>query len=118
MSTLPLSATDLVYQVDLLESIRQGHPVRTTELTTPEQREADNEYIQTGPPVLKFLSINLPKTLYHTYIHPSLMARFDHIQSALGKVTTNIIERWFSDEAANFPSRMPLDQYEEDILKV
>jgi hypothetical protein len=119
MSTLPLSATDLVYQVDVLESIRQGYPVRTTELTTsPEQRKADNEYIQTGPPMLTFLGAALPKTMYHTYIHPSLIARFTQIQSALGKVTINIIERWFSDEAANFPSRMPLDEYEEDVLRV
>ncbi|PNP54682.1 hypothetical protein THARTR1_04887 [Trichoderma harzianum] len=118
MSNLPLSAADLVYQVDLLESIRQGHPVRTTELTTsPEQRKADNEYIQTGPPMLKFLDISLPKTMYHTYIHPSLLTRFDQIQSALGKVSTNIIERWFSDEGANFPSRMPLDEHEEDVLR-
>ncbi|KAL7788112.1 hypothetical protein V8C43DRAFT_323898 [Trichoderma afarasin] len=118
MSTLPLSATDLVYQVDVLESIRQGHPVRTTELTTsPEQRKADNEYIQTGPPMLTFLGAALPKTMYHTYIHPSLIARFDQIQSALGKVTTNIIERWFSDKEANFPSRMPLDKHEEDVLR-
>ncbi|UKZ49282.1 hypothetical protein TrVGV298_003527 [Trichoderma virens] len=118
MSTLPLLATDLVYQVDVLESIRQGHPVRTTELaTTPEQKKADNEYVQTGPPMLTFQGIAIPATTYHTYIHPTLIAHFDQIQSALGKVTTNIIERWFSDERANFPSRMPIDEHEEDVLR-
>ncbi|RFU73926.1 taurine catabolism dioxygenase [Trichoderma arundinaceum] len=118
MSTPPLPATDLVYQVDVLESIRQGHPVRTTELTTsPEQRKADNEYIQTGPPMLQFQGHDIAKTMYHIYIHPTLIARFDQIQSALGKVTTNIIERWFSDEEANFLSRMPIDEHEENVLR-
>lgn len=120
MSTLPQPATELVYQVDILESIRQGHPVRTTELTTsPEQRKADNEYVhRTGPPMLSFEGAAIPKTTYHIYIHPTLIARFDQIQSVLGKVTTNIIERWFSDEGADFPSRMPIEKHEEDVLRV
>ncbi|UKZ68390.1 uncharacterized protein TrAtP1_009429 [Trichoderma atroviride] len=118
MSTLPPPTTDLVYQVDLLESIRQGQLVRTSELTTsPEQRKADYEYVQTGPPMLTFLGIARPKTTYHIYIHPTLIARFDQIQSALGKATTNIIERWFSDKKADFPSRMPLEKHEEGVLR-
>ncbi|PON23690.1 hypothetical protein TGAM01_v207337 [Trichoderma gamsii] len=119
MSILPPPTTDLVYQVDLLESIRQGHPVRTSELTTShEQRKADYEYVQTGPPMLTFLGISRPKTTYHVYIHPTLIARFDQIQSAIGKATTNIIERWFSDKKADFPSRMPIEKHEEDVLRM
>lgn len=119
MSIVPPPTTDLVYQVDLLESIRQGQLVRTSELTTsPEQRKADYEYVQTGPPMLTFLGIARPKTTYHVYIHLTLIARFDQIQSALGKVTTNIIERWFSDKEADFPSKMSIEKYEEDVLRV
>ncbi|KAL7919893.1 hypothetical protein ACQKWADRAFT_299944 [Trichoderma austrokoningii] len=115
---LTSTTTDLVYQVDLLESIRQGQLVRTAELTTsPEQRKADYEYVQTGPPMLTFLGVARPRISYHVYIHPTLIERFDQIQSALGKVTTNIIERWFSDKEADFPSRMPLDKHEEDVIR-
>lgn len=68
--------------------------------------------------MLTFLGISRPKTAYHVYIHPTLIARFDQIQSAIGKATTNIIERWFSDKKADFPSRMPIEKHEEDVLRV
>lgn len=68
--------------------------------------------------MLTFLGIARPKTAYHVYIHPALIARFDQIQSALGKVTTNIIERWFSDKGADFSSRMPIENQEEDVRRV
>jgi hypothetical protein len=112
-------AADLVYQVDLLESIRQGQLVRTSELSTsPEQRKANYEYVQTGPPMLKIFGIVRPKTTYHIYMQPTLIARFTQIQLVLGRVATNIIERWFADTKADFPSRMPLEKTEEEILRV
>lgn len=64
------------------------------------------------------LGISRPKTTYHIYMDSTLIARFDQIQSAVGKAVTNIIERWFSDKEADFPSRMPIEKHEEDVLKV
>jgi hypothetical protein len=35
----------------------------------------------------------------------------------LDRALVDIVERWFSDERANFPVRMPLERHEEDLLR-
>lgn len=39
-------------------------------------------------------------------------------QEALTIALNNIVERWWKDEEANFPSRMPLEPQAEDLLRV
>ncbi|KAJ5608759.1 hypothetical protein N7528_009326 [Penicillium herquei] len=54
--------------------------------------------------------------------HPVLITERHHeelseLHCALNLAIENIIERWWSDEKAQFPQRMPLEPGEEDLLR-
>ena len=40
------------------------------------------------------------------------------LHELLSSAITNIVERWWTDEEARFPERMPLESLEEDVLRV
>ena len=40
------------------------------------------------------------------------------LHEALALAINNIVKRWWRDEEAAFPERMPLDEHEESLLKV
>lgn len=40
------------------------------------------------------------------------------LQEALTTVITDIVDRWWTDDVANLPKRMPLEKGEEELLKV
>lgn len=40
------------------------------------------------------------------------------LNTALTLSLTDIVDRWWSDKAAEFPKRMPLEPIEEELLKV
>ena len=42
----------------------------------------------------------------------------EELHTLLTSAITNIVERWWIDKEARFPERMPLESYEEDILRV
>ena len=52
------------------------------------------------------------------YLNRSIVNRLAETQSALGKAATSIIERWYSDEKAEFPARMPIEEHEDRLLRV
>lgn len=55
--------------------------------------------------------------------HPVLITQRHHeelqeLHRALNLAIEDIIERWWTDEQAQFPQRMPLEPQEEDLLRV
>lgn len=55
--------------------------------------------------------------------HPVLITQRHHeelheLHLALSLAIKDIIERWWTDEQAQFPQRMPLEPGEEDLLRV
>lgn len=55
--------------------------------------------------------------------HPVLITDQHHdelsdLHQALNLAIEDIIDRWWTDEQAQFPQRMPLEQEEEDLLRV
>lgn len=55
--------------------------------------------------------------------HPVLITQRHHeelheLHLALSLAINDIIERWWTDEQAQFPHRMPLEPEEEDLLRV
>ncbi|KAI9370876.1 hypothetical protein BJX61DRAFT_544186 [Aspergillus egyptiacus] len=64
----------------------------------------------------------LPYFLKSMCPHPILvsdrfMASVKEFHVALSAALTNIVQRWVVDEEADFPSRMPLERQEEDLLR-
>ena len=99
---------------------------RTSRLVTVEDvdgevREADYNELQHN---LHSLSPVWPhafdvKACPHPLIVPqSQLFRLEKLHQLLSSAITNIVERWWSDEEARFPDRMPLEPIEEEILKV
>lgn len=106
-------------QIELLESARAGdfrHPLAVTKA----QREADLETFRnallanTGPWPLDF-HLRIPPSA--VYIPRHHITAAERLQIALDKALTSIISRWFTDERANFPARMPLKDHEERVLR-
>lgn len=64
-----------------------------------------------------------PEGSVDSYSHPMLVNVENHIdqikdlQEALTIAIVNIVGRWWDPEV-DFPSRMPLEPYEEDLLRV
>lgn len=52
------------------------------------------------------------------YVPPSHVETVEKLQNALSKALTSIVDRWWSDKDADFPNQMPVNQHEEDVLKV
>jgi hypothetical protein len=48
--------------------------------------------------------------------HP-LFSKLEQLHILLGRVFIDIVDRWFTDENARFPERMPLDPSEEALLR-
>ncbi len=42
----------------------------------------------------------------------------DDLHDLLTTAIVNIVERWWTDKEARFPERMPIEQYEGDLLRV
>ncbi|KAL8942521.1 MAG: hypothetical protein Q9216_001622 [Gyalolechia sp. 2 TL-2023] len=56
------------------------------------------------------------KACPHPLIVPqSQLFRLEKVHQLLSSAVTNIVERWWSDEGAHFPDRMPLEPHEEEI---
>ncbi|KAF4337578.1 hypothetical protein FBEOM_8536 [Fusarium beomiforme] len=46
-----------------------------------------------------------------------LFSRIEQLHTLLGRIFIDIVDRWFTDEKARFPERMPLDPAEEELLR-
>lgn len=112
--------TPLVYQFDLPESVRKGRCIPVSLATLSDaQMQKDLGRVRAAieeNPFEKLRSFPVPTA--QMFFHPSFIAQVKALQVALVKASTDIVDRWFSDEAAKFTQRMPLDSYEEELLKV
>jgi hypothetical protein len=50
-------------------------------------------------------------------VSDDLFSRLTQLHVLLGRVFVDIVDRWFTDEKARFPERMPLDPSEESLLR-
>lgn len=55
---------------------------------------------------------------YPIVVSESRLHDLETLHTLLTIAITNIVERWWTDADARFPQRMPLEEYEEDLLKV
>ncbi|OJJ29768.1 hypothetical protein ASPWEDRAFT_121712 [Aspergillus wentii DTO 134E9] len=54
---------------------------------------------------------------YPLLVSQSLVERMKRLHEALSIALTDVVERWWTDEKAAFPSRMPVEGEEEEILR-
>ena len=55
---------------------------------------------------------------YPMVVPQSQLFEIEEIHRLLSSAITNIVERWWTDEEAHFPQRMPLEKHEEEVLMV
>lgn len=107
-------------QISLEQSLRNGR------LATPD--EADGETRRVEEQAMQSSLLGLSRTWPHDsheqvcpypiVMNRSQLDRVETIHMLLDRAITNIIERWWADHEARFPERMPLEQYEENTLRV
>lgn len=109
-----------IRQVSLGLSIQAGELV-DAEKASDATRMADFHAMQAS------LLSSCSEWLYNTRLqgcpHPMVVPQpqldsIETLHTLLCSAITNIVERWWTDEEARFPQRMPLESYEEDILRV
>lgn len=66
---------------------------------------------------------HLPYDLRFLSPHPILitdqfLANLKQFHEALAIALSNIVQRWFTDKEADFPTRMPIEPHEEEVLQV
>lgn len=66
---------------------------------------------------------HLPYDLRFLSPHPILitdqfLANLRQFHEALAIALSNIVQRWFTDKEADFPTRMPIKPHEEEVLQV
>lgn len=109
-------------QVCLSASQKKGMPVSALDASYEDRKRAEEAYY---PVIFQYTGgpAHLPYELRYMTPHPLLisdrfLADLRLFHEALAIALTNIVQRWFTDKEAAFPTRMPLEPHEEDLLLV
>lgn len=109
-------------QVCLSATKQQGTLVSAADASPEDRKRADEAYCS-----VIYEYTNGPENLLYDprYMtpHPILISRrfleeLTQFHEALAPALNNIVQRWFTDKEAAFPTRMPLAQHEEELLEV
>jgi hypothetical protein len=106
--------------VSLLGSIRAGKPIPGKDVGR-EQDAEDRKILLSAMPdnaQLRSYSLEVIMPGSHFYVRREHYAYIQELHLALDKAVTDIVERWYSDEKAGFPARMPLSENEDKLLRV
>lgn len=111
---------DRVGQIDVLESIRQGRPVAS--VVRPSD-VASRDTLLVHDALAKVLTVwpfSVDSRVFagHVFLPRAHVGLLRDLQGALSRAITNILERWLGDADTNFPSMMPLEEHEENLIRV
>jgi hypothetical protein len=107
-------------QISLSLSVERGAIAPAT-ATNQARRQRDLETVRQC--VQQRLGGPLPFNLHERHppfnvcITNAFASQVKDIHTLLDRSLIDIVERWFGDEDAGFPSRMPLEKHEEDLLR-
>jgi hypothetical protein len=107
-------------QISLTLSIEQNIvALATTASKDRQDREAEiiRNYILDefgGPPAFNIHERLAP---FNICLSRSFAAYVRDVHVLLDRALVDIVGRWFSDEQANFPARMPLERHEEGLIR-
>ena len=109
-------------QICLNASRKKGSLVSAANASAEDRKRAEEVYYSvifqyTGGPA------KLPYELRYMTPNPILVSNaflenLREFHDALSIALTDIVQRWFTDEKAAFPTRMPLEEHEEALLQV
>lgn len=109
-------------QVCLSASKRAGRLVSASDASSEDRQRAEEAYYSmlyqyTGGPVNLMYE---PRffTPHPILISDQFLAELKRFHEALAIALNNIVQRWFTDKDAAFPTRMPLMPHEEHLLQV
>ncbi len=115
-----MSSDNKIQQISLSISSQKGSIIPAAS-ASEEQRKSDLETIrQAAVDISPDWTSEFHTRFCHSplYVPPSHLHEIRELQEALGKAIVSIVDRWWTDKEADFPHRMPIRQYEEDLLKV
>jgi hypothetical protein len=109
-----------IQQVSLSLGVERGAIAPAT-ATNQARRERDLKTVRQS--IQQNLGGPLPFNLHERHppfnicIPSAFASQVKDIHTLLDRSLVDIVERWFSDEEAGFPGRMPLEKHEEDLLR-
>ena len=105
--SLSLSAqTGAIAPATAISQQRHDHDLQTV-------RRYINGYIGEGLP----FRLNDRHSAFNIAITPAFAAQVEGMHRLLDRALIDVVERWFTDQSAAFPSRMPLESHEEALLR-
>lgn len=112
--------TQGIWQISLGQSRRAGKLAAAAE-ADEDTREAD--LIAMRKSLLSICPVwphdHYQRACPYPMVVPQLqLVKIEEIHRILSSAITNIVERWWIDEEAQFPQRMPLEKHEEEVLRV
>lgn len=95
-------------------------PVAVSDATEADRRrdEATYKQVDQSTPQLGIVPSEQDISVYPMLSDRGFLIRLQEFHEALTKAIVNIVERWWDDSTADFPSRMPLEPRAEEILRV
>lgn len=115
-----MSSPPALEQISLSLSVEQDVVANATSCSQQRERR-DLEIVRQS--IQQQLGGPLPFNLHerHPPYNICMTSAFaSHVKDAhvlLDKALVDIVERWFTDEEASFPARMPLEKHEEELLR-
>ncbi|OIW24938.1 hypothetical protein CONLIGDRAFT_684835 [Coniochaeta ligniaria NRRL 30616] len=105
--------------VSLMGSIRAGKPISTTDVKSEQQLKDRRDFLAVVAENSKSKPYNMDQFMSagQFYFSQEHYNRVEELHAALDKATSDIVDRWYSDEKAAFPARMPLRANEDNILR-
>jgi hypothetical protein len=106
--------------VSIMGSIRAGKPVPMTDVESEQQLTDHQDFLAavTDSPMSKPYNMGQFMSSGKFYFTREHFNTVEELHTALNKATSDIVERWYNDEKAAFPARMPLKDNEDKILRV
>ena len=109
-------------QICLSASKKSGFPVPAPNASPEERNHAKDAFYSV---IFQYTDGEtlLPYELRYLCPHPILVPEqlsvdLEKYSQVLALALTNIVSRWFTDKEAAFPTRMPLEPHEEQLLQV
>jgi hypothetical protein len=106
--------------VSIMASIRAGKPVAMIDVDNEQQLKDRHDFLEAFTVGLESKADELRRFVSACLFCYSRehYERVAYLHNVLDKAVIDIVERWYSDEKASFPARMPLRDNEDKLLRV
>lgn len=115
-----MSATPAIEQISVSLTL-QRNPIAPASSVSPQRCQRERKLLfedilqRNGEPMAFNAQTRMPP--FNICISDHFANHVRLLHQALDKALVDIVQRWYADEEASFPKRMPLEKHEEELLE-